>query len=222
MKRTPRNFGTYYVGATVADVGVLQRVRHTGMLAKMALDIPDDGETINECHMTLVPPFHLSYHDATALNLYCACAQLMSPETHPLLKAQFALGKMMTMTFGDSTALHFHVNVLGSEITKNTFLEYVLALRRKVVNSKGFTWRGSIPPKFHPHITVLNLKDAVIQNLSVRTDQDMLWNKEVQKLIRENNRSRQHLPFKVAYPTLYAKYEEGWMPLSDNPKKTMR
>jgi hypothetical protein len=215
-----RRLGTYYLGATIADVRVLAKVRHASIRAKIALGMYEDDEILRECHMTLVPPFHTTYGEATALNLRCAQAQLIC--NHPLISSQFELGKMMTMIFNASNVLHFQITVCGTPHEVGSFYNYVEALRHRIVNCEKFNWRGSMPPLFHPHITALNLKDStLLQPHATRAGMDVLWNTAIDELTRENNALSTKLRFKVAYPTLYAKYEKGWEPLSKNPETTM-
>jgi hypothetical protein len=205
--------GTYYLGATVADAKILEAVRHAKMRAHAALGIYSGKQEprLRECHLTLVPPFRTTYREATSINLACARAQFF--ENHPLITTQFSLGDMSVMTFGSSTALYFHVNILGGENCRILFLEYVTAMRRRLALCEHFTFRERIPENFLPRITIINIQEAGDGNIVNK----MLHSTEIKQMLEESSLTKTRMPFLVVYPTLYAKYASGWEPLSHDP-----
>ncbi len=200
-----------YFAAVVADVRVLQRVRHARINASNALNLPSDETRVHVCHLTLLPPFFTTYKDASLLNLRSTIAGLMP--NHPLYATRFRLGRLSRMPFGEKAVLYFEVTPEGDQSKDNSFTSYVTAMRNEVMRSTHFGWRDSIPPKFTPHITVLTTHDA--QEPS--SNGGILWNPAIDKMVKRENETVETLPFLVTYPILYAKYKTGWQILSYNP-----
>jgi 2'-5' RNA ligase len=205
--------GTYYLGATVADVKILETVRHANIRTRIALGIyRGEMETrMQECHITLVPPFHTTYREATSINM--ACARALFFENHPLVATRFSLGKMSDMVFGDSTIFYFNVDILGGEGCRLLFLEYVTAMRKRLALCERFSFRENIPEKFLPHITILTIQKRKGESSAER----VLPNTRTKEVVEEYSLTKTCLPFLVTYPTLYAKYANGWEPLSHDP-----
>ncbi len=209
-----KELGTYYIGATVADVRVLETIRHAKMRTHTALRMYRGGREpkMKECHMTLVPPFHTTYQEATSINLACARAKFF--ETHPLITTRFSLGTMSIMTFGGSAILYFHVTFPGGEGERLIFQDYVMAMRNRVESCEDFSFREAIPKNFLPHITILSLQDRkgeyVVETM-------LRGNHDIQEMLEEYSSITRILSFLIAYPTIYARYANGWKPLSHDP-----
>ena len=217
MVKTRQAIGTYYIGATIADINVLRVVRNTNMLAQMALNIhkEDSREILSECHMTLVPPFHTTYEEATALNMGAAFSRLRAK--HPLMRTRFSLRKMMTLVFADSSTLCFQIKILGGVHQEKGFTTYVEQLRKEVFTCDHFNWRKAVPLTFTPHITILSSQDIAKEQKKILDGNPILWNKGIRALVEEINKRKETLPFLIAYPTVYAKYDDEWRPLGNNP-----
>lgn len=211
--RTSNPLGTYYLGATVADPRILQLVRHSRILALNALGVQDDEESLHECHITIIPPFHTTYEEASKINLRCAMATCMTD--HFLLTTQFSLGKMMSLIFGESSSLCFYVYTKDK---KADFDSYIQAARKSVINCKHFKWRTLPPSIITPHITILNLQDIPkSRKVGTLASLPLPWNPQVRALVEKHNTTTRSIDFLVTYPTLYAKYGDRWEPLRERP-----
>ena len=100
---------------------------------------------------------------------------------------------------------------------EDTLASYIETLRKKVTDCDQFKWRNEIPNDAHPHITIMNPQDTPGVNISTS---DILWDPDVRRIVDTYNQRRRRpgRTFRVAYPTLYTKYKDGWADLQDDPE----
>ena len=106
------------------------------------------------------------------------------------------------MSFDGFDVLHFPVAIHQEASSEQRFTDYVVATRRKVI-ALGTHFKGAIPEKFTPHITVI-------------TDRRLSENPHLQACV-EKSLACDPVIFRSGYPSLYARYPEGWNDLSRDP-----
>lgn len=193
-----KHISKYYLEATIVNPTVIARTQEftdgaTGLLGLVS-------RVIKELHITIIPPFYTDYETASQINLSCAMSTLRS--THPLITTQFSIRGLEIMSFGEVDVLHLPVSVHQEASPNQRFADYVVAIRKKAL-TLGLDFKEAIPEEYTPHITVLtgsNLRD----------------NAHLEEYIKK---SLVHTPviFRSGYPSLYARYEEGWKDLSKDP-----
>lgn len=189
-----------YLGATIVNLEIQKRVQKYSNHARTRLGL--DAVIIPEQHITILPPFATTYESASHLNLACACATLVAH--HPLTSSKLSIQQLALMKWKEEMILHFPVNFCGGLHPENIFVDYVQALKKKVLTSGEFIWKEAVPETFHPHLTVLKAERVQhAERMQEFVDQSM---------------NDCPICFDVGYPTLYAKYKTGgWYPLSQNP-----
>lgn len=192
--------GVYYLGATIATPEVMSRIQKYTDKVHMLFGVDCTRE--KERHVTLVPPFFADFETASRINLRCAMSTLLSD--HPLVNTLFCIKGMSVMGFNGIDVVHFKVHVHQESKVGECFEEYVVALRKRFT-SHGLLYREVIPGEFTPHMTVF-----VGKNLRANT--------RLQEILKRSE-SEEVLYFRSGYPTLYARYKDGWGDLRDDPVK---
>jgi hypothetical protein len=185
--------GLYFLGATIVSHQALTRVK--AYTEKITGPVDD----VYEKHLTVLPPFLASFEDASAINLGCAGASILS--THPINTTIFAMKGLDVMGFGGMSFLHFPIQTFT---TGEPWNDYVWRVRKKLREHK-VDFRHPIPDEYKPHITIHEGKN-------LGSDRSMT------SLIRESKREPV-IHFQAYYLTLYAKYKHGWDTLGDDPTK---
>jgi 2'-5' RNA ligase len=210
MKSNPSGIITCYIGLTVVSRQALRRVNtyHDKLCALFGFEKIQKKEV----HITLVPPFHSTYEEASRINLGCAVSTLAS--TSISNTTLFGMHGLEVMKFEGDTIIHFPITAhkrtaedLEDEtdemLTKTTNFRARVETLRKQITSFGGEIQQPLPEGYTPHITVLAGKN--------------LEHRALEKVIQE---SKQESPlyFHGTFPTLYAKYKGvGYLDLSDDP-----